>query len=251
MPESCTDRPTSSHEHVFLLTKRPTYFYDADAVREATVGTEPGDLDGGPQRNRDGSNANAGRNFRKVKVPGQDAEVKAGRNLRDVWTIATEPFRDAHFATFPTRLADLCIRAGTSERGCCPACGAPWARVVERGAPDVEHQRACGGDAGGEYHGQSTKGHAAAGVQDASAVKARILAGMRQRSTVAWRPTCTCPPATPVPCTVLDPFGGSGTVGLVADRMQRHAVLIELNPGYAEMARRRIAGDGPLLANVV
>ena len=62
---------------------------------------------------------------------------------------------------------------------------------------------------------------------------------------------CACKDAgDPVPATVLDPFAGSGTVGLVADRLQRDSVLIELSPEYAEMAGRRIKADAPLLANV-
>jgi tRNA1(Val) A37 N6-methylase TrmN6 len=57
-------------------------------------------------------------------------------------------------------------------------------------------------------------------------------------------------PADAVPCVVLDPFGGAGTVGLVADRLQRDAILIELNPTYADMARRRVTKDGGLFAAV-
>ena len=60
--------------------------------------------------------------------------------------------------------------------------------------------------------------------------------------TTGWRPTCACDAGEPVPCTVLDPFGGSGTTGLVADQLGRNAILVELNPHYAEMARRRIDG---------
>jgi site-specific DNA-methyltransferase (cytosine-N4-specific) len=268
MPESATDRPTSSHEHVLLLTKAQRYFYDADAVREGRSGDEDantfrGDsyIDGLPSKRAVTGN-------HKVKVPGgwdqgdgghgtvhrdgrtaatyQAAEIKAGRNLRDVWTIAPHPFPEAHFATFPPRLAELCILAGTSARGCCPACGKPWVRVVAKGDADLERQRACGGDADGAYHGRSTKDHATAGVQDASAVKARILAGMVKRETAGWRQACACPDHEPAPCVVLDPFGGAGTTGLVAERLQRDAVLIELNPEYVAMATARIRRDGPL-----
>ena len=79
-------------------------------------------------------------------------------------------------------------------------------------------------------------------------------AGFEQRletqvETLGWQPTCEHN-TEPVPCTVLDLFGGSGTVGLVASRLGRDAILIELNPEYAEMAERRIHGDAPLLADV-
>jgi DNA modification methylase len=89
------------------------------------------------------------------------------RNKRSVWEVATQPFSEAHFATFPPALIEPCIKAG------CPAGG-----------------------------------------------------------------------------TVLDPFGGAGTTGLVADRLQRNAILIELNPAYAEMARKRLTGDAGMFAEV-
>ena len=127
MPESVTDRPTSAHEKIYLLTLSARYFYDADAVR----------------------------------IPFN------GANLRNVWTAATEPFRGAHFAVMPTAIVALCIKAR------CPAGG-----------------------------------------------------------------------------VVLDPFGGSGTTGLVADRLGRDAILIELNPEYADMARNRIADDVGMFAEV-
>jgi hypothetical protein len=72
---------------------------------------------------------------------------------------------------------------------------------------------------------------------------------IRRTETTGWRPTCTHD-APVVPCTVLDPFLGSGTTALVADQLGRNAVGIELNSEYAEMARRRIAGDAPMFADV-
>ena len=68
--------------------------------------------------------------------------------------------------------------------------------------------------------------------------------------TTGWTPTCSCPEHKPVPATVLDPFGGAGTTGLVADRLQRRAILIELNAAYAEMSRRRVADDAGLFAEM-
>jgi hypothetical protein len=173
------------------------------------------------------------------------------RNARNVWTIATQPFNGAHFATMPPDLAERCILAGTSAGGCCAACGMPLERVVERGEPDLERQRAAGGDAEGQYAGQSTKNHAAAGVQDASDVKRRILAGMVEKTTRGWQRTCDCPDAPPVPCTVLDPFGGAGTTALVAHRLNRDAILIELNAEYAKMSRARISADAGLFSDIV
>jgi DNA modification methylase len=164
MPESCQDRPTSSHEHVFLLAKSATYFYDADSIREAE--SVPGWDDG--SRTFGGVNAH-GKNAQQQRTTGRvgTQSKSIGRNKRDVWTISTTPFPDAHFATFPPALVEPCIKAG------CPVGG-----------------------------------------------------------------------------TVLDPFGGAGTTGLVADRLLRNAVLIELNPAYAEMAKNRITADAPLFGSL-
>ena len=120
MPESCRDRPTSSHEKLFLMSKAARYFYDAEAVRvpvtsKTTLGMIYRRKDTDAFDNRD--------TFEKTYHP-------TAANLRNVWTIATHSFKDAHFATFPPALVEPCIKAGTSERGVCGACGAPWVREV-------------------------------------------------------------------------------------------------------------------------
>lgn len=157
MPESVTDRCTKAHEYVFLLTKSARYFWDAEAIREDSVE---------PDRVR--NDRVGGANGHTVRhSPGGMMEGRKYRNKRSVWSIATTPFPEAHFATFPPELPELCIKAG------CPLDG-----------------------------------------------------------------------------TVLDPFGGAGTTGLVADRLHRNAILIELNPKYAEMARQRLIGDAPMFMEV-
>ncbi len=260
MPESATDRPTSSHEHIFLLTKRARYFYDAEAVREPIMTssiqrlTQPKVLTqpGGPKDTGEGhrSHRRALTNQAKKLAQQQEDGVQPdGRNMRDVWTITTAPYPEAHFATFPPGIPERCIKAGTSERGCCSACGAPWERIIIKGEPDLEHQRASGGDAGGTYRGQSIKDHDAHGVQNASDVKRRILEGMREKS-YDWQPTCKCEGADVVPCAILDPFGGAGTSGLVADRLSRDAILIELNESYVAMTERRLRADGGMFINL-
>lgn len=199
MPESVTDRPTKAHEYVFLLTKSARYFYDADAIKEyAEYGfpNAPGSIasphgqgftrrasaecgsarppgtapQSGMRRqtSRIGSKGNA-RGFRGGSYVGgqpgpriergNTANETLSRNKRSVWTIATVPYPEAHYATFPPELPEICIKAG------CPRGG-----------------------------------------------------------------------------TVLDPFGGSGTTGMVADLLQRNAILIDLNPDNKPMAERRIAG---------
>lgn len=266
MPESCTDRPTTAHEYVFLLTKKARYFYDAEAVREegsdnpitlARNNRADKGLVGacGLYGTKQGQSGNGG-HVRKVKVPGgwdrgegahgtihrdgrtaaeyQEAETKAGRNLRSVWTIATAPFAEAHFATFPPKLAETCILAGTSERGACSSCGAPWARTVSVSYENPGNRTTNGPRSAERQH-------------ETAGFDVRLE---RRGKTTGWQPTCDCPAADPVPCVVLDPFGGAGTVALVADRLQREAILIELNPDYVEIARRRVTKDAGLLARV-
>ena len=129
MPESVTDRPTSAHEHVFLLTKSARYFYDADAVREPqTEGTIERFANGNAPRKPGIKQGGSDRKTASFDASTPDAILPNGRNLRNVWTIATAPYSEAHFATFPPALAERCIKAGTSERGCCSQCGKPWVR---------------------------------------------------------------------------------------------------------------------------
>jgi DNA modification methylase len=110
MPESVTDRPTKAHEYVFLLSKSARYYFDADAVREPLDGPlhAPGNKPafGDVLRNDFGTE-------RMGVVWGNPA----GRNIRTVWTIATHPYPEAHFATFPPKLVEPCIKAGCPEGG--------------------------------------------------------------------------------------------------------------------------------------
>jgi site-specific DNA-methyltransferase (adenine-specific) len=178
MPESVQDRPTKAHEYLFLLSKSERYFYDAAAIREPARDLSrytkmPDGWDTGAgahgsfHRNgrekgarvayqRGHSRRHAGFNDR-WDLMDRSEQMAHGANKRSVWTVATHPFPEAHFATFPPALVEPCILAG------CPAGG-----------------------------------------------------------------------------IVLDPFGGSGTVGVVARTHSRHYLLIELNPSYCEMAEQRI-----------
>ena len=254
MPESVTDRPTKAHEYVFLLTKSARYFYDADAVREPHT---------------------AGNTQRQLTQPTERGDSRtfhfavterflnpAGRNLRSVWSIPTEPFPEAHFATFPKALVEPCIKAGTSEKGCCPECGAAWVRET-----NVEQVPDNGG-------GSTSDRQFAAMPGDSGKVRGWALQRTRREvETKGWTPTCShgsavsveaeqetsaSPPAggtvaggapastrisEPIPCTVLDPFAGSGTTGVVALRLGRSFIGIELSPAYAEMARRSLETD--------
>ena len=235
IPESVTDRPTSAHEKMYLLTKSARYFYDADAVQtpcSPNTHHKSGELVA-PASSSEDVRFDRRHDFVRTRTP--EEEQAAGANLRNVWTIATSPFSEAHFATFPPALVEPCIKAGTSAKGVCGECGAPWVRVVEILDPK--------GRPGASYHNHSDDlGRGQRGVPDAR--------GAPVRETADWQSSCDHDAPT-VPATVLDPFAGAGTVGLVADRLQRDAQLIELSPEYAEMARRRIEDDAGGLFGLV
>lgn len=285
MPESVTDRCCRAHEMVYLLTKKKTYFYDHYAIMELGTYNGPWSPEGIKSPYRQGAHL-------QDKL---EEGLPVTRVKRDVWKINIMPLPQAHFATFPPALVEPMVLAGTSQKGVCMACGAPWRRVVSKGGePDLEHQQASGGDAKGEYHGEAVKDYEPTGAQDASVVKARILDGMRQRMTLGWYPTCRCdnadelpkPPkrpgyranaeekadwlrkcnewnasvkaicetlsTTPVkPATVLDPFAGAFTTNLVADRLQRDSIAIELNPEYVVIGKARLEDDGMPLFNPI
>jgi DNA modification methylase len=231
MPESVTDRPTKTHEYIFLLTKRSRYFYDAGAVREAFADSRQG-RDGSTQKSQ---RNRGGRTDGYTKPNNIDPSANGGRNLRSVWTITTQPYPGAHFATFPEALPERCIKAGTSERGCCPECGKPWERVVDKSR--VPTRPGANGKAPGARIHELSPYHDHHGMICGNRDPFRHTTAT---VTTGWRQGCTCPPADPVPCTVLDPFAGSGTTGAVCAKLGRRFVGLELNPKYLQLAVRRI-----------
>jgi site-specific DNA-methyltransferase (cytosine-N4-specific) len=211
LPTSASDRPAYAHEQLFLLAKQPGYFYDAEAVREPS------------------------------SAP--DAPEGATRNRRSVWTLPAASYPGAHCAVMPTKLAEVCVLAGTSAHGCCLRCGAPYRRLVEKGDQlDADYLRYCGANASGGTNSRARKDFAAAKAQDASATKARILAGMRERTTVGWAAGCDCAAGAPTPAVVLDPFCGAGTTGLAALEQGRSFVGIELYRENIAQTRTRLCG---------
>jgi DNA modification methylase len=211
MPESVTDRPTDAYEHVIMLTKSQKYFWDADAVREtATCDRLRGTADY-EQVPNGGDNSGLAR---------RDSE--GSRNIRNVWTIPTQPYRGAHFATFPEEIPRRCILAATSERGACRQCGASWDRVAE--TEYVKHEK---------WFGEKQDARNSRGSQGTSYNEP---IGTR---TIGWTPTCRCTGqrGQTQPCLVLDPFAGSGTTGRVAVELNRRAVLIDL--AYHDHAEKR------------
>jgi DNA modification methylase len=163
MPESVRDRCTKAHEYVFLMSKSERYWFDADAIAEQATGAAPGNS----QPTKGGRAYDDGASEHRTAANLHAIGPRETRNKRSVWSIASKPFAEAHFATMPPALAESCVLAGCPEGG-----------------------------------------------------------------------------------TVLDPFGGAGTTGLVADRLQRNAILIEINPDYAAMANSRVRDESPLFAEV-
>jgi DNA modification methylase len=228
MPSSVTDRTTTSHEYVFLLAKARRYFYDADAIREPITST------GGACFGKQNISADGTKSQSRKLTDASERNNPLGRNKRSVWRVTTNAFAGAHFATFPPRLIEPCIKAGTSEHGCCPACGAPWRRVVEK-------SREFGSGSG--RAGNMPVGKNGANMQGGGATLDIRRGPLVSTFTTGWQPTCKCPDAEPVPCRVLDMFGGAGTTPMVAARLGRIGYGIERKHDYAVMARDRCADD--------
>jgi DNA modification methylase len=243
MPESVTDRPVSAHEHVFLLAKSERYYYDGEAVKEPAVSEHP--------------SGNGYKRAERLTFPetsgvprGQDEgwQPTDTRNLRNVWHLGPEPFPEAHFATFVTEVPRRSIAAGSSERGCCPNCGAPWRRVIE---PEAGYARFLGRDWSGDRALDAIEGRGHFEMPDGTRSQQRQPKRLSEPKearnakyvTTGWVPSCGHADIDPVPAVVLDPFAGAATTLMVALRLGRRALGCELNPVYAAMAERRIVGD--------
>lgn len=225
MPESVKTRPTRSHEQVFLLTKSQGYFYDWFAVTEKATQKSAGNGYVRPERMSWGE-----------RGPSVSAEGYERRNLRTVWTLSSHPFKGGHFAAFPPKLVIPCVKAGTSEHGCCPRCGAQWVREVKKERVPTRPAVA-------------SKVYLEPPVNQDSPVRSHAgdICGNRdpQRHvtryvTAGWNPGCECGESSKTPAVVLDPFGGAGTTPLVAESLGRVGLATELSHEYCLMAEERI-----------
>jgi len=248
MPESVRDRPTSCHEKIWLITKNKKYYYDAESIKEPITDTtakrllqknienQKGSLRGNGGMKSNGNMKAVGRKKFDKNMGGSGTSfvdhsgykkadgtymINETRNKRNVWTITTKPFKDAHFATFPKDLIEPCIKAGCPEK-VCVKCGKPQVKQFYRDKstlPVKRNKRDGDGD--------------------------RAVGGVYQKwleenpPQIKIKPSCDCN-ADFKPGVVLDPFGGSGTTGIVASLNNRNAILIELNQNYIDIANKRI-----------
>ena len=229
MPESVRDRCTKAHEYVFLLAKSPAYFYDAEAVKESATNRETGNK---RHKYSDAAAEAAARGDHRdrTKLGLATTQPTDRRNPRSVWVIPPKPYKGAHFAVMPPKLVERCVLAGTSARGVCPACGAPWTRQVSRRRVPTRP-------------GADTKVTGVA-MTDGNRDPLRHVTAVE---TTGWQPGCKCDAGPPVPAVVLDPFMGSGTVAAVALENGRRAVGCELNPDYIKLIHDRLALVTPSL----
>ena len=227
VPLNVRDRPTTSHEYVFLLSKSAHYFYDIDAIREPHTSFG----------RKGGTNAMRGQSEIRPRGNLQSEDRfyhPMGRNKRSVWTVASSKQGGGHFASYPPALIEPCIKAGTSEKGCCLKCGSPMRRRVERvrlldGQPIPESKGSVWGNGKEKRATSDGVGHG------------RFSTAIRD---LGWERTCVCETEETKPCVVLDPFLGSGTTAVVAKSLGRRCVGVELNPEYVAMAAKRI-DDSP------
>jgi DNA modification methylase len=230
MPESVRDRVTRAHEYIFMLTKKSRYFYDTDAIREPDSGRASKNKE--RRTNHQPDHGTFG-----THVPWESDG--SGRNKRSVWTVSAKPYKGAHFAVFPMDLIEPCVLAGTSEKGCCPMCGTPWEReTVREGDVPMTARREHLAKASTDPERRLNKaGGTAKSTLGAGTGGDVPLASTR---TVGWHPGCGCPAHEPVPCTVMDPFSGSGTTGVVSLDHGRAYIGLDINESYADLAVARL-----------
>ena len=232
MPESVRDRCTKAHEYIFLLTKSKKYFYDHEAIKEPVVNPKRKNYQSGSRPH--GENLDRNDNDWGSRSKNKVYEKK---NKRTVWSIPPKSFKGAHFATFPPKLIEPCVLAGTSEAGHCVDCGSRYKRIVKRNLknkPDTAKSLI------------ESAQHM--GIPDD---KAKLRSGLDRKNayeknpgyqTLAWEATCDCDSPTE-PDVVLDPFMGSGTTAIVARQHGRRFIGIDLNPEYLELADKRICSS--------
>lgn len=230
-PESVRHRTTWAHEHVFHFTLRDDAFYDQDGCREPYADSTLRQLRQ-PYRGqgtKDYATAGA-ENPSDVKRRILDAVADGGgRNLRNVWVIGKANYPGAHFATFPTKLVEPVVKLATSAEGCCARCLAPVVRrTIREAAPDTIQAA---------FNAARVVTAAATGRTDGHTMRRPNY--RRRVLRTEWEASCACENAPRQPMTVLDPFCGSGSAGVVAAALGRSFIGIDASEVYCETARGR------------
>jgi len=263
MPESMKDRCTKSHEYIFMLTKSPTYFFDQEAIKEPIKGVSARRMMRGVSDLHKNTNGAPGQTphsmatGRENRTNTEPPNYLAKKIKRSVWWVSPKPYKGAHFAVFPPELIEPCILAGTSAKGCCSKCLAPHTRKTGRQCsecPCIIPTQAkecpdCGYRNTGWLDERTTNADKRAGEDNtvgSLTARKKVMKSATVASTTFF-PTCECD-ADVIPCTALDPFGGSGTTAGVALRHGRKAIMCELNPEYAAVMPKRIEAISGLAA---
>lgn len=242
MPGSQVDRPTLAHEYIFMLTKKPKYYFDYFAVQEARTSKGRNS----PELVQHSPYAPERNDSKKSHFGASSPET---RNLRSVWTLVSEHNPHKHFATFPTKLVSICLRAGC-PKFVCAKCGAPHKRIVEREDVDAPEWKPYEGSKSVEQDDQFSTKRISGNIQRYRKAGRDHDNPFPKRISAGWTPTCTCDPfeghegaghAGTVPGIVLDPFMGSGTTAVVAKHLGRSYLGCDLNPDYVRMAEARVA----------
>ena len=227
-PDSFKRGFAHSYEPIFILVKNRNYWFDLDAIRvpyKTTIEEYKAKLPKSPENK---TIFEGGPGHLKYSTPEViERRFALGKNPGDVWRIATEPFHDAHFAIFPTKLVEPMIKAGCPQ-WICKECGKARVRIVR---PT------------GRYITQGGYGSRTADLIGASPTSSLRTKKVQEKQTIGWT-DCGCNAGWEAG-VVLDPFAGSGTVGVVAERLGRNSILIDLNKEYCEMALKRLK---PLVA---
>jgi len=220
MPSSVRDRCVFTYEPVFMLVKNKKYFFDQDALRVPY--TQSLNRWGGNELKARGKSEWDSRTGQKTYRDRNMRPSAMGANRPNIWQINTEPVELTHFACFPSELVKWCILAGCPQ-WICKKCGKSRERIVKSEKVGDSRKRGgyiVGGD--GVYTGNVYS----------------IPHKHAKKEFVGWT-DCGCG-AGWESGMVLDPFGGSGTVGVVAEKLGRNSILIDLNKEYCKMAYKRL-----------
>jgi len=240
MPSSVKDRFTVDFEYIFLFSKQKKYYFEQqfEEVKEESIKR----AEYGWDCDRPSTQSNNGVHTEKM---GERFVNEQGRNKRCVWNINPKPYSEAHFAVYPEELCITPIKAGCPEY-VCKNCGKVRKRIEKViGKTVTDSMKVSGCNSEGEYKGKEVKEYEGTGAQKPSETKRRILESMSQVKEYSYS-DCGCN-AGFEGGIVLDPFSGAGTTSLVARKLNRQYIGIELNESYVNLSERRIHNEAGLL----